>query len=181
MGYHSPFLQLPVLVVRNAGHLGLGMTPWEGCFHTFAPKNAFLTLKDPLLHSLRFHCENVRKLSLMTIMASFFKTHSQLFFSNNFDTTDSTITIGKKLLIRLCYILTFYWGKKESILRIEYFNKLISTNLKAINLLKKLLTYFHYTILQIKYLWDSRIRSLFWEEMSLLRRLIFFFLIRKIR
>lgn len=89
----------------------------------------------------------------MTIMASFFKTHSQLFFSNNFDTTDSTVTIGKKLLIRLCYILTFYWGeKKESILRIEYFNKLISMNLKAINLLKKLLTYFHYAILQIKYL-----------------------------
>lgn len=115
-------------------------------------------------------------------MVASFKTHLLIIFSNNFDSTDSTLTIGKILVIRLCYILTFYWGEKESILPIEYFNKLISMNLKAINLLKKLLTYFHYAILQIKYLWDSRIRSLFWEKMSLLRRLIFFFLlIRKIR
>lgn len=110
------------------------------------------------------------------------------FFYNNFNTTyHSALTIGKMVPIKLCYIFNFYWRrekkkKKGSILPIEIFNKLISMNLKAINLLKKLLTYFHYAILQIKYLWDSRIRSSVWEEMSLLRTFFFFFFkLEKIR
>lgn len=45
------------------------------------PKNGnYLTLQDPLLHSLRFHSKNDRKLSLMIIMAASFKTHLLIIF-----------------------------------------------------------------------------------------------------